>query len=143
MRSIQNGFTLIELMIVVAIISILVSILIPAYSGYTDRTKITEVMLVADGAKTAVSEYFMSMGQMPADSAEANVNTDPTQSDYISAITYAATATTATITYTLGNLNASGDIALVGTASASGVQWSCNTAATTVDSVYLPINCRS
>jgi type IV pilus assembly protein PilA len=143
MKTMQQGFTVIELMIVVAIIGILTSIMLPAYSAYTDRTKVSEVMLVAGNAKLAVSDYYMSMGEMPATTTQANVNTSINQSSYISAVSYSSTPTTATITYTLTNVEATGDIAFVGTAGVNGVQWFCNTAATTVDDVYLPVICRS
>ena len=143
MNTRQQGFTLIELMIVVAIIGILVSVMLPSYSSYTARTKISEIMLVADSAKLAVSEYYMTMGQMPASTAQANMNTSILQSNYLGSITFSSTPTTATLTYTLANVGATGDIAFVGTGTTNGVQWSCNTAATTVDEVYLPIVCRS
>ena len=65
MKKLQRGFTLIELMIVVAIIGILAAIAIPAYQDYTVRAKITEGLSLADEAQTAVAETFQSDGYMP------------------------------------------------------------------------------
>ena len=143
MNTNQQGFTLIEVMIVVAILGFLATVALPAYQAYTDRTKISEIILVADSAKSSISDFYMSAGRMPASTTQANINTNSAQSQYIAAIAFSTTTTTATITYTLQNTtSAAGDIAMVGTANANGIQWSCATAATTVDNKYLPNNCR-
>ncbi|MGD8642339.1 MAG: pilin [Gammaproteobacteria bacterium] len=143
MDAMQQGFTLIELMIVVSIIGFLVTIGLPAYQDYTVRTKISEIILVADSAKTNITDYYMSAGRMPTSTVAANINTDTAQSNFIGAIAFSTTASTATITYSVANLGTTGDIALVGTASSNGLAWDCGTAATTVDTRYLPLNCRN
>ncbi len=144
MKTNQQGFTLIELMIVVAIIGILAAVAIPAYQDYTVRAKVTEVLGIASSAKTSISEYYSSVNDMPTSAAIAGVNTNPAQSTYISLIGYTRTsATVGFATYTLDNLNADADgftIVFSGTGSTNGVSWTCNTG--TAPKKYLPANCR-
>ncbi len=73
MQNRQSGFTLIELMIVVAIIGILAAIAIPAYQDYTRRAYISEVLVAASAAKTAVEEYHAANGSWPASNASAGI----------------------------------------------------------------------
>ena len=73
MKTIQKGFTLIELMIVVAIIGILAAIAIPAYQDYTIRAQVTEGLNLAGAVKAAVAETFAQSGTWPADNSEAGV----------------------------------------------------------------------
>lgn len=73
MKAIQKGFTLIELMIVVAIIAILAAIALPAYQDYTRRSRVSEAVTLAGGAKTAVAEYYSNEIAWPATVAEAGI----------------------------------------------------------------------
>lgn len=75
MNRIQKGFTLIELMIVIAIVGILAAVALPAYQDYTVRAKLSEVMSRGSEVKTAVTEYFASAGTMPADGTTDVFNT--------------------------------------------------------------------
>ena len=71
LKNIQKGFTLIELMIVIAIIGILAAIAIPAYQNYTIRSQVTEGLSLADGWKTSISEYYAQNGSFPTCSSTA------------------------------------------------------------------------
>lgn len=142
METSQGGFTLIELMVVVAILGFLVTVGLPAYQDYVVRSKVSEIMVFADTAMTNLSEFYMASGFMPDSAAEANINTSPNQSQFVSLISFSTTTTTATIAYTVDNLSITGDIAMVGSSTSNGMQWDCNTPATTVDVRYLPRNCR-
>ena len=90
MKSVQKGFTLIELMIVVAIIGILAAVAIPAYQDYTVRAKISEVIVAGSSAKSAISEGFQTNGMVGVDSAAAAISkgssTKPV-SKYLASIT--------------------------------------------------------
>jgi len=144
-KKIQQGFTLIELMIVVAIIGILAAIAIPAYQDYIVRAKVSEPMTFLDAAKVSVSEYYQTIGSMPSDLSAAGVSSATSQ--YISAVAYSSASTTqGEIQVTVQNLggSATGNIVLIGTGTTDGtVNWACNDSTkTTVPKKYLPANCR-
>ena len=77
MKRFSSGFTLIELMIAVAIIGILVAVGIPQYQNYVARAQVAEALVLASGAKTAVAEYFSTTGDLPADNKAAGLPEDP------------------------------------------------------------------
>jgi type IV pilus assembly protein PilA len=98
MKKVQQGFTLIELMIVVAIIGILAAIAIPAYQDYTIRAQVSEGMSLAGAVKASTSEYFADRGVWPADNAALGITSDPS-GKYVLGIT----TTNGTISITYGN----------------------------------------
>ncbi|MBG8832672.1 pilin [Neisseria meningitidis] len=73
MNTLQKGFTLIELMIVIAIVGILAAVALPAYQDYTARAQVSEAILLAEGQKSAVTEYYLNHGIWPSDNSAAGV----------------------------------------------------------------------
>ncbi|HFC3668455.1 TPA: pilin, partial [Neisseria gonorrhoeae] len=73
MNTLQKGFTLIELMIVIAIVGILAAVALPAYQDYTARAQVSEAILLAEGQKSAVTEYYLNHGKWPANNGDAGV----------------------------------------------------------------------
>jgi type IV pilus assembly protein PilA len=162
MKSIQKGFTLIELMIVVAIIGILAAIAIPAYKTYTIRAQISEGLGFADAAKVAVSESFIASGTWPATNVAAGLDVATNiKSKYVSSVGVGANGQ---ITVTFGGPDID-PAALVGGATIvytpyvslnNDVSWACGLHAITqpgvtvvgalaangVNAKYLPANCR-
>jgi type IV pilus assembly protein PilA len=130
MNKIQKGFTLIELMIVVAIIGILAAIALPAYQDYTVRAKVSELILAASAARTCVTE-----------AAQANAGVIPsTVASACSIATFGkvASATVATTGITVGGTDPAATITLTPTATAGTLTWACT--GTPVN--YMPASCR-
>jgi type IV pilus assembly protein PilA len=142
MKKIQQGFTLIELMIVVAIIGILAAIAIPAYQDYTIRAQVTEGLNLASGSKVAVTEFLQDNGTFPATNAIAGVPVNTTiTGNYVTQVDVVA----GVITVTYGNdahAQLTGDtLVLTPTSTAGSVEWDCSTGGTVAPN-HRPSSCR-
>ena len=146
MKKVQQGFTLIELMIVVAIIGILAAIAIPAYQDYTIRAQVSEGLNLSAGAKAAVTEFFQDQGAFPANNIEAGIET-PTniQGKYVANVTVANNVIT--VSYSnAGNQSANAainglDLTLTATNNQGSVSWAC-AGGTGLQPKWLPAACR-
>ena len=170
MKKIQSGFTLIELMIVVAIIGILAAIAIPQYQNYVARAQTSEALSLVSGAKVAVAEYLNVNSEFPAGNTEAGMeDAGNIKGKYVSSVTVSTAdtgtvaggdlVTHATVTAIFKNTGgfdahtklAGGSLILTGTDNTGSVSWVCSSAAasaagatTTVPDItdYLPSSCR-
>jgi type IV pilus assembly protein PilA len=152
----QGGFTLIELMIVIAIVGILAAIALPAYQDYTVRAEVSEGLAFAAEAKTSIAEYYATQGVMPT-AAQAGLTTNP-NTDVVASIKYAdgsgligvglqagvVPGTALNVGFTLSAITRTGSRSII---------WSCGTTATglaadaggltgNVEAKYLPSSCR-
>lgn len=143
MKKAQQGFTLIELMIVIAIIGILAAVALPAYQDYTTRAKVSEGIGLAAAAKTAVAEHYMAKGSLPLTEASAGYTSPTTK--YVSGIDITSGLITVTYTADAGvPVNSTLAISPVTSGTGGSLVWKCRGTGTTtpVDSKYLPANCR-
>jgi type IV pilus assembly protein PilA len=158
MKQVQKGFTLIELMIVVAIIGILAAIALPAYQDYTIRSKISEAVIAASACKSGVSEFIQANGALPPTSEAAGCSTTSTK--YVASV--AVTPASGLITVNLQNtgstaadaanllLQPTSDPGRSAALTAAGVTagteviqgWSCGTDGGTATYKYFPAGCR-
>lgn len=142
MKAIQKGFTLIELMIVVAIIGILAAIALPAYQDYTARAQMGEALTLADGQKGAVTEYYADKGVFPGSNASAGIaNASDISGKYVAQV---GVGTSGVITATMKSTDvaagiASATLTLTPTAGSGSVSWACTSSAS---AKYIPAACR-
>ncbi len=140
----QKGFTLIELMIVVAIIGILAAVALPAYQDYTTRAKMSEVIGFAASAKTAVSECLITTGEKTKCDTNSKVGVAPKDtitSTYVASVEVKDAAIIATIKGTSVAGLDTATLTFTPDASPAGVNWKCEISNATLNK-YVPQNCR-
>ncbi|WP_118833209.1 pilin [Neisseria meningitidis] len=163
MNTLQKGFTLIELMIVIAIVGILAAVALPAYQDYTARAQVSEAILLAEGQKSAVTEYYLNHGIWPANNSSAGVASSASdiKGKYVQSVIVANGVVTAEMKSTGVNKEIKGKkLSLWAKRQNGSVKWFCGqpvtrdanakddavTAAATgtdkIDTKHLPSTCR-
>jgi type IV pilus assembly protein PilA len=143
----QKGFTLIELMIVVAIIAILVAIAISQYQDYIIRSQVSEGASLADGAKTALAEFYNNMGRFPSTNASAGLSSpDQIKGNYVNRVNGANGIIVATFSSTApfkANTTINGQtLSYSAVTTAGAVRWECNKSALLLNQ-WVPQICRN
>ncbi|EMS2839064.1 pilin [Neisseria gonorrhoeae] len=152
MNTLQKGFTLIELMIVIAIVGILAAVALPAYQDYTARAQVSEAILLAEGQKSAVTEYYLNNGKWPADNGAAGVASASTiKGKYVKQVEVKNGVVTAEMASSNVNKEIKGKkLSLWAKRQDGSVKWFCGRPVqrnagnddTNIDTKHLPSTCR-
>ncbi|HEZ1145008.1 TPA: pilin [Neisseria meningitidis] len=159
MNTLQKGFTLIELMIVIAIVGILAAVALPAYQDYTARAQVSEAILLAEGQKSAVTEYYLNHGEWPSNNTSAGVaSASKIKGKYVEKVEVAKGVITATMLSTGVNNEIKGKkLSLWAKRQDGSVKWFCGQPVTRnnakaddvnkatgneIDTKHLPSTCR-
>ncbi|HFB5410571.1 TPA: pilin, partial [Neisseria gonorrhoeae] len=127
MNTLQKGFTLIELMIVIAIVGILAAVALPAYQDYTARAQVSEAILLAEGQKSAVTEYYLNNGEWPENNTSAGVaSASEIKGKYVESVTVEKGVVTAKMLSSGVNNEIKGKkLSLWAKREAGSVKWFC------------------
>ena len=143
LRSRIQGFNAVELLIVLAIMSLLAALAVPYYRTSATRAKISDILAFANTDKHSINEYYQLHQHMPKTAADSGLNTDPNVSAYIDRIRYLyIAANKAQFNYTVANLgpfDAVGNITFQATGQNATVNWHCSS---TIPLEYLPATCK-
>lgn len=139
------GFTLIELMIVVAIIAILAALAIPAYQNYLIRSQVTEGISLSTGAKSAVWDFTANTGRYPPSNLSAGLASSASISgQYASSVDVTNGLITVAFQGTQANVALSSKVLVLSPITGAGsIRWSCSQPHTTIPGQYLPSSCRN
>ncbi len=137
----QQAFTLVEIMIVVAIIGILSVIAIPAYSDFTVRSKVSEGLSLASGAKTSVMEYYMTQGKWPVNNTVAGLpKAEKIQGDFVRSVSIHDNRVIVTFGDGAGEDLTGRELSMAADDKGGSIMWTCK--GNDIENKYLPPNCR-